>query len=59
MRGDCKGWENGIFILGDSDEVLDHTIAEKVIGKADKYVVRGGHSLNRETSLPIFNMNDG
>ena len=50
LRNDAyvKNWENGIFILGDNDEVLDHTITKKMIGKAKTYTVSGGHRLNKE-----------
>ena len=50
LRDDAyvKNWENGIFILGDNDEVLDHTITQKMIGKAKTYTVSGGHRLNKE-----------
>ncbi len=43
-----KNWENGIFILGKNDEVLDHSITKKVIGKAKTYEVVGEHRLNKE-----------
>ena len=42
-------WENGIFILGNDDEILDHSISKRVIGKAKTYVVSGSHRLNRES----------
>ena len=50
LRDDAyvKNWENGIFILGDNDKVLDHTITKKMIGKAKTYTVSGGHRLNKE-----------
>ena len=50
LRDDAyvKNWENGIFILGDNDKVLDHTITKKMIGKAKTYTISGGHRLNKE-----------
>ncbi len=44
-----NNWRKGIFILGNEDEVIDHTITESVIGDARKYKVQGGHKLNRFT----------
>lgn len=44
-----NNWENGIFILGNKDEVIDHSITKKVIGKAKTYMVSGAHKLSRES----------
>lgn len=44
-----NNWENGIFILGNKDEVIDHSITKKVVGKAKTYMVSGEHKLSRES----------
>ncbi|SFG54747.1 YqiA/YcfP family alpha/beta fold hydrolase [Oribacterium sp. WCC10] len=44
-----KNWETGIFILGNADEVIDHSITKGVVGKAKIYEVSGTHRLRRES----------
>lgn len=40
-------WERGTFITGDADEVIDHSLAEDIFDKATRFVVTGGHQLQR------------
>lgn len=44
-----KNWENGIYILGNADEVIDHFITKGVVGTAKIYEVSGAHRLRRES----------
>lgn len=44
-----KNWENGIFILGNADEVIDHSFTKAVVGNAKIYEVSGTHRLCRES----------
>ena len=44
-----KNWENGVLIIGNEDEVIDHSITKKIVGKAKIYEISGGHRLSKES----------
>lgn len=51
----CAGYKGDVFILGDSDEVIDHDNITRVIAKdATLYTVPGGHQLEESKYRDIL-----